>query len=235
MSLTYDFDIFDVIPDQPSDESDGSTFMADIGFEPDARTTKVALFRDPRTALALRYAPEALRNYFIASGFGLNTFDSGAAANRYPLKDEDARLDIIARLTENAGHHTLPRPGDYPEGGDVFRLGEFLAHLAEAQPEMTDDEMTVIVPTHDMVGTSVRKSAKVPMFDTMSVSELAPELDLGADREAAPVIETDTTVAPPRRKGLLHNRFVQVAVALGLAAALVQLTAATGLVVLASL
>lgn len=133
MTLNYDFDMFDVIPGNGDEDPSLGRFMTEIGFRPDATARKVALFRDQRTADALRDAPDSLREFFLASGFGLNTYQSGAPTGFYPQEDEDARLDIIRRLTENAEIYPLPR---LTEGADAqgFVLMDFLAALAAAQP-----------------------------------------------------------------------------------------------------
>jgi len=145
MSLEYDFDIFDLNPETVQQDDETKGFLARLGLgggkvrsgmapDPDAGPNRVALFRDPRTADALRDAPHALRAYFLGAGFGLNTYSSGAGRHFYPASDEDARLEIIERLTALAAAHSLPGLGDYAEGGDVFRIGAFLADLAEARP-----------------------------------------------------------------------------------------------------
>ncbi len=151
MTLSYDFDMFDVIPPEGEDDPALGHFMAEIGFCPDERARKVALFRDPRTADALRAAPDALRAFFLASGFGLNTYQSGAPAGRYPAQDEEARLDIIRRLTENAEVYSLPRLNQASEDQE-FSLEEFLTALAAAQPlELTLNGAVLAVDTAELL------------------------------------------------------------------------------------
>ena len=134
MSLDYDFDILDLVPDQTGPDPFLNGFLARIGFPRDTSGNKVALFRDLATADALRDAPDGLRDYFLACGFGLNTYHSGAPPRRYPAEDEAMRLEIIDRLSAAAPHYPLPLPGSYAEGGTAFRLGAFLANLELAEP-----------------------------------------------------------------------------------------------------
>lgn len=134
MALAYDFDIFDIVPDFGSSDPHLESVLGTLGSGAHHEETTVALFRDVRTADALRRAPAALRTYFLNSGFGLNTFDSGVPAGRYPVKDEAARLQLILRLTENAKRHPLAPHIGAPVGGDAFCLVSFLAALDAATP-----------------------------------------------------------------------------------------------------
>lgn len=131
MTLTYDFDIFDVVPPDVDADPELQAFLIRNGLQKQLDTQQIALFRSEDTAEALRKAPAPLRNYLIESGFGLNTYDSGAPYGRYPARDEEARLALIARLTENAPRFDLSE-ADAAAGG--FSLSDFLAHLAEAAP-----------------------------------------------------------------------------------------------------
>lgn len=141
MTLIYDFDIFDLAPPNAGPDAETTGFLARLGLLARKSATtaelgpnRVALFRSPATADALRAAPDDLRTYFLAAGFGLNTYSSGAPRLRYPAEDEEARLDLILRLTALAPKYRLPTAAEYPEGSDVFRLGGFLADLSEARP-----------------------------------------------------------------------------------------------------
>lgn len=131
MTLCYDFDIFEIAPKNLHSDIELGDFLKNAGLAPASDGGAVALFRDGKTADALCRAPEALRDYFLNSGFGLNTFASGAPTGRYPVQDEEARLAIIERLTENAAHHRLP--SDPVEEGE-FSLHDFLDQLAKATP-----------------------------------------------------------------------------------------------------
>ena len=142
MALTYDFDIFDVIPSEGEKDPALDRFMTEIGLQAGDQMCKVALFRDHRTADALRDGPASLRDYFLASGFGLNTYQSGAPPGCYPQKDEDARLDIIRRLTENAEISSMPKLSEGAEDG-AFSLVDFLTALAQAQPIDMAQEATL--------------------------------------------------------------------------------------------
>lgn len=178
MSLAYDFDILDVIPGGGASDPQFDGFLKEIGFKPKADAASVALFRDPRTAEALRNGSPMLRDYFLASGFGLNTYQSGAPAGRYPAKDEAARMDIIRRLTENASRFPLPQPGD----SDLFQLDDFLAELARSEP--FDDDVVDTVReafVHDLRGARSdkilpRMPTLPPMFDTTGSPDDAEEI-----------------------------------------------------------
>lgn len=216
MVLAYDFDIFEVIPDSgPSDPGlDG--FLTAAGFVSQADGATVALFRDPRTAEALRRAPPALRDYFVASGFGFNTYDSGAPPGFYPAKDESARLAIILRLTENASRHALQRFDDAPEGGEVFRLGAFLSELDRAQPI---DMAPAATPDTCGAQTDMLPRRILPaMFETDPIADAQPQAD----------------TAPPRRK-FWQRRFFRLGAAAALVLFAMQLASGPALTVLASL
>ncbi|MBN2629817.1 MAG: hypothetical protein JXR75_04680 [Rhodobacteraceae bacterium] len=169
MTLNYDFDIFDVA--EGGEGSGADPFDLDLArllsrIDGTAATgEKIALFRDPRTADALRRAPQALRDFFQMSGFGLNTYASGAPRGRYPAKDEAARLDIIRRMAHAAQTCALPPLEDYPEGGDGFRLGEFLWELEHAEPMAEEDSMAL--PDQ----TSLRAMISPPTLDTQSLAQ----------------------------------------------------------------
>ena len=216
MALSYDFDIFDVIP--PSDS--GDNLVRDLlahrasNLRPEGAT--VALFRDEATAEALSTAPPALRDYFLASGFGLNTYASGAPRGFYPAQDEQERLAIICRLTENARTHDLPAPEDFPEGGCVFRLGEFLAELTSALPVPTPDVAAEINDADSLHGTFPTGLPRYFETDPLPPTEVC----------AAP--------APPPRK-FWQNRMVQMALVAGLVFGAIHLVNGPPLTVLASL
>lgn len=134
MALRYDFDIVDTMSPQAGREAATARLLSSAGVRRDDPAQRVALFRDRRTALALRSAPKGLRSCFIASGFGLSVFESGLPSGRYQARDETARLDVITRLTENLTRFELPRAEDYPIGDNVFRMGDFVQALAQARP-----------------------------------------------------------------------------------------------------
>ncbi|MFN4154536.1 MAG: hypothetical protein ACK4HF_07770 [Paracoccaceae bacterium] len=210
MALVYDFDIFEVIPEFGSPDPKLDAFLADIGFGPGRSATTVALFRDPRTADALRKAPTGLRNYFLDSGFGLNTYASGAPSGRYPARDEAARLDLIRRLTENAPAYSLPRPDDCAESGDIFRLGEFLAELDRSEPIVMPKERS-----HPGA-----KDRTLPMLF-----------------ETDPVVDrlSDAAAPPAARQKFWQSRFFRLGAAAVLVVGAIQLAGGPALTALASL
>lgn len=135
MSLNYDFDVIELLTPEPVDPriADLTPPVGASSLEFSTRA-KVALFRERRTAQALREAPKAVRECFLASGFGLTTYSSNAPADRYPPQDEDARLDIIERLSSNISRFNLPRRPDCLPGAEQFCLCDFAEHVARAEP-----------------------------------------------------------------------------------------------------
>lgn len=218
MTMNYDFDIFDLVPQVALPDAETTGFLARLGLRArkadgvvhgaDSGPDRVALFREAQTADALREGPTALREYFVAAGFGLNTYSSGAARHQYPATDEMARLEIIERLAALAPEFPLPSVGDAPEGGPVFRLGEFLTELAEARPAETVTHPD-LAPKDAIVGPH-----PAPTFDTRL-------------SDAVPVVATT--------RKFWQNRYFMTAVAVGIAVAVLQLTSAFDVMTLASL
>lgn len=131
MPLRYDFDILDLSGRTGATDAGLRAFLRRAGLAGDETAHRVALFRDMATAEALHHAPEALRDWMLAAGFGLTTHDTGLPPNHYPAEDEDLRIEIIARLAQTAAD--FPLPAD-PEGEGHFRLADFLQHLERARP-----------------------------------------------------------------------------------------------------
>ena len=217
MTLTYDFDIFDVIPASESGDNLLKGLLGQNGPQLPQEAATIALFRDERTADALSTGPQALRDYFLASGFGLNTYDSGAPRGFYPAKDEEARLDVIRRLTQNAGAFDLPTAQDDPEGGDAFNFSAFLQELAQAQPIAMDSNA---IQDGETDTCTLQLPAGLPRY--FETDRLSPALD---SAEAAP---------PPPPK-LWLNRMVRIAAAAGLVAGAAHLLGGPAITVLASL
>lgn len=155
MTLRYDFDIFDVVPPELDSDPDLQAFLIRNGLQSRQEAQQIALFRSEDTAEALRKAPAALRNYLVEAGFGLNTYDSGAPSGRYPAKDEDARLALIARLTESASRFDL---SDDDVHEREFSLADFLTHLVEASPiDWPEERMRAV----DAISVTVPKSTSL--------------------------------------------------------------------------
>ncbi|MEJ8562656.1 hypothetical protein QTO30_16460 [Yoonia sp. GPGPB17] len=122
MALRYDFDMVAVTPEGLPDQF-GDLALTGITAE------KVAMFRDPDTVAALKSADTAVRTYFMDSGFALAQFDSGAPAGHFAMRDEDARIAVIDRLTSNLETHDLANAA---WGG--FDFDAFMDALATAEP-----------------------------------------------------------------------------------------------------
>lgn len=133
MSVSYDFDIHWILPQELMADPAIAKMMGDIGFKTDTRANYVALFRDPRTVEILRGADTVVQEWLKASGFGFNVYDSGVGPGRYPAKDEAARNDVIARLSDNMKSFKL-------KGANLngFAFGEFLKAVVEAKPVAGD-------------------------------------------------------------------------------------------------
>lgn len=127
MSLSYDFDMFSVVPDEVQNEFQG--FLNDIGMAA-AATQQVALFRDPAVVEALRRADDEIRQMFLDSGFGLNVYQSGAPEGRFPARDENARNTCVSRLAQSMGQVESLKDRDW--GG--FDLLAFLDYFRSAEP-----------------------------------------------------------------------------------------------------
>lgn len=237
MSLTYDFDIFDVIPTEGEDDPTLGRFMSEIGFGPDQQSRKVALFRDRRTADALRGSPDVLRDFFLASGFGLNTFHSGAPDGYYPAKDEDARLDIIRQLTENAEVHDLQKVAEHDNEGQGFVLGDFLTALAQAQPIDLPKAGRSTERSH---GASIlAEDAPAPDLELALISEMIAASnattphDLRHPHEVRPksmppMFDTAPAGATPARKKFWQGKFFFRSLSLGAVLLAVQITTRLG-------
>lgn len=102
MALRYDFDMVAMTPNGLPEQF-GDLAVTGVVAE------KVAMFRDQNTVAALKQADVVVQTYFTESGFALQSFDSGAPAGRFPARDEDARIDVIDRLSSNLETHDLSR------------------------------------------------------------------------------------------------------------------------------
>ena len=122
MALTYDFDMVPVTPNGLPDQF-GDLAASGLAAQ------KVAMFRNPQTVAALGQADAAVRTFFVESGFALQSYDSGAPIGRYPMRDEDARVDVIEKLSANLGTHDLTG-ADW--GGFDFQA--FMRALSVAEP-----------------------------------------------------------------------------------------------------
>lgn len=129
MALTYDYDIRWVLPGDEFDSSVNQPGLKHMGGAQPASREYIALFRDPATAQALSDADPEVRAYFKASGFGLDSYDSGAPAGYFPTEDLAARNDVTERLTHNLAKFDL-------KGKDTngIHFADFLAFEMSAQP-----------------------------------------------------------------------------------------------------
>ncbi len=131
MALRYDFDMVAVTPEGLPDQF-GDLSVTGVGAE------KMAMFRDPQVVAALGRADQAVRTFFLDSGFALQVYDSGAPPGRYPISDEIPRVKVIEKLTANFTTHDLTG-ADW--GGFDFQA--FLEVMERAEP--LEDE-TLLAP-----------------------------------------------------------------------------------------
>ncbi len=132
--LAYDFDMFSIFSDEIFADPKMRGLLKDAGITARKPANRIALFRDPRTAEALRAAPQPIRDWLRASGFGENFLPSGIPAGHYRASDEQERLQIMKRLTDNLSKFPLPR-ADSPEArAAAFRVGDFLLSVTTAEP-----------------------------------------------------------------------------------------------------
>lgn len=132
MALRYDFDMVAVTPTGLPEQFDN---LAVTGMAAE----KVAMFRDPGTVAALKQADPAVQAYFTDSGFALQEYNSGAPAGRYPMRDEDARVALIDRLSANLDSYDL---AEVNWGG--FDFDAFMNALSTAEP--VEDTLLAPVP-----------------------------------------------------------------------------------------
>lgn len=140
MQLSYDFDMFCVIPQALFDDPKVGPRLRSSGLRPDHRENRVALFRDPATAAAFRRAPQHVQDYLRAAGFGTTTYASGAPPGRYPARDEMARMAVLCALRRLAPRFPLPEASAPRAAPGEFEVREFLMAALDARPyEMAAD------------------------------------------------------------------------------------------------
>ncbi len=121
MSLWYDFDIV-----QTPLGGDGSDAKQNGGNGP---VVTRALFRNVKTADALRGASPKIRKMFLDAGFDLEPHESGIAPDKFPPEDAPERALILRVLFANIKSKGLQ--GEYC---GEFDLWQFLAHVRRARP-----------------------------------------------------------------------------------------------------
>lgn len=136
VSLQYDFDVHVVVDDEQFGSDAARRESPDFGLSFQAKGTKVAMFRDPKTAAALRSAPIGVRNLFIEAGFGMNSHCSGVPEGFFPAGDRTVRQEMLTRLRASLDEEV---PQDHDQG--VFCLIEFLEAVSEAKP-ISDEALT---------------------------------------------------------------------------------------------
>lgn len=189
--LNYDFDLLQLVPEKQSDDPYAQLLedmLSELEPQKSVEDTYVALFREAETVEALTQAHPTLRDFFLASGFGLNTFNSGAPAGHYPIADEELRIKVIERLAANAQKFLLPP--DAEAGPTTFRLADFLHALGEAEPYPAAEEGDAIaapvetrsLANHDAADHGSAALSRLP-------SMISALTKLGSRQAATPVNE----------------------------------------------
>jgi hypothetical protein len=129
MALKYDYDIHWNTPRAGQADPEIGGVLDEIAAAQDPRATFVALFRDPATAEALAGADPQVLAFFEQSGFGLNSYDSGAPDGCFPAEDLRARNDVTERLTANLSQFDL-----FGKNTNGFDFTAFLTYEMTAEP-----------------------------------------------------------------------------------------------------
>ncbi|MEM8576120.1 MAG: hypothetical protein AAGF48_16045 [Pseudomonadota bacterium] len=142
MQLTYDFDLFSLIPNTVQAEFQSE--FNELGISA-IMSEQVALFRDERTAAALKCADETVRQLFRDAGFGLNVYSSGAPPGRYFERDELGRTQRLTKLMSL----TMERRDALKavKWGD-FSYGDFLEYNAAVEPIDEVEVNALLVAAH---------------------------------------------------------------------------------------
>ncbi|MEM1351828.1 MAG: hypothetical protein AAGF27_05765 [Pseudomonadota bacterium] len=142
MQLAYDYDLFGTIPQEL--QSKYQSQFNELGLSA-LMSSQIALFRDDRTAAALKSADQTVQKFFLDAGFGLNVYSSGAPAGRYLARDDIGRLERMAKLTslmiERADDLRAANWGD-------FNFGDFLNYNAAAKPIDEVEVNALLVAAH---------------------------------------------------------------------------------------
>ncbi|WP_370283788.1 hypothetical protein [Pseudooceanicola sp.] len=124
-AIRYDFDMMPVVSREELDE-----FLSRGVFDP-RLDEKVALFRDPRAAAALRAADPDLREVFQQAGFSLGVSRMDLPEGTFARDHAAARREVIRRL-----HDLIPtrRAEVRTAAGSAFSLADFLDQTEAARP-----------------------------------------------------------------------------------------------------
>lgn len=180
MALRYDFDIICVF-DEGCEES--RALEARLRHSDDAHelgSSKLAMFRDPETVEALQAAPKGVRHLMEASGFGLAAYDSGAPDGYYPQQDEEDRIALMLRLTENLRYHDRHAGSDLHLHSEtpVFDFEAFVQHLETATPMDMETETGIDIMPHDEA-VSDRRQRVLPRLSAFRGSSRVAQMAAG--------------------------------------------------------
>lgn len=123
--IRYDFDMLPVVSREKLEE-----FLSRGVFDP-RLDEKVALFRDPLAAAALRSADPDLREVFRQAGFSLGVSRMDLPEGTFARDHAAARHEVIGRLHDLI----LTRPEVIrAAAGSAFSLADFLDQTEAARP-----------------------------------------------------------------------------------------------------
>lgn len=125
MALTYDFDMFSIMPKEI--QAQFGDMFKELGVTEKLKE-QMALFRDPAAVAALQGASEDVKQCLRDSGFGINVHDSGAGPGRFPPSDGEARMNVLGRLRQNL--RQLSPDADW----NGFDIRAFMQAAAAARP-----------------------------------------------------------------------------------------------------
>ena len=181
MALRYDFDIFSVIPAEVMNNPKIGAMLKNVGVDSSAAGNSVALFRDPATVEALKTSPESVKALFKASGFGESVSPYPVPWGHYRESDEDARVDLISRLTDNLKTYPLPSADEMAQGG--FNFGSFLQALTTSMPIPDSEVPDAPAPTPPQPAAPApaernwNQHVPMPGMPKDDKTEVPPELD----------------------------------------------------------
>jgi hypothetical protein len=135
---SYDFSMFSVIPAEVFADPSLRGMLHEAGIRERDAGNRIALFRDARTCAALRAAPQPVRDWLRASGFGEAQSPCTLPPGVYRASDEGDRLRVMKNLSAQIPNFALPKAGSPEAEASAFKLAGFLTSLTTATPVADD-------------------------------------------------------------------------------------------------
>ena len=151
--LRYDFSMFSVVPTEVFADPALRGLLHASGIREQMPGNRIALFRDPQTCAVLRAAPQVLRDYMLAAGFGEAQSPCSLPIGVYRASDEADRLRVMSAMTEKLHDFDLPKAGSAAARETAFNLGDMLRSLVTAAPVADDWLVTQVaaIPKRQVV------------------------------------------------------------------------------------